>query len=42
MAPELLTSATHNEKVDLWSIGVIVYFLLTGDVPFFGEGQEEV
>ena len=29
-APELYNRENYNEKVDIWSIGVITYMLLTG------------
>ena len=43
MAPELVKNQNYNEKVDIWSTGVIVYQLLSGKVPFetFGEIKEE-
>ena len=41
MAPEMLLSE-HNEKCDMWSIGVIAYFLLSGDMPFYGDTAEEL
>lgn len=41
MAPEMMLSE-HNEKCDLWSIGVIAYFLLSGDMAFFGDTAEEL
>jgi calcium-dependent protein kinase len=41
MAPEMMISE-HNEKCDLWSIGVIAYFLLSGDMAFFGDTAEEL
>ncbi|CAG8450343.1 7365_t:CDS:10 [Ambispora leptoticha] len=34
MAPEILAKEGHGKPVDLWSIGVITYFLLCGYTPF--------
>ena len=34
--PEILQKIDYNEKSDVWSIGVIMYFLLTGEMPTKG------
>eukprot|EP01016_Furgasonia_blochmanni_P016812 TRINITY_DN1981_c0_g1_i3.p1 TRINITY_DN1981_c0_g1~~TRINITY_DN1981_c0_g1_i3.p1 ORF type:complete len:745 (-),score=241.93 TRINITY_DN1981_c0_g1_i3:84-2318(-) len=35
LAPEMLTSQhRHNKTVDIWSVGVLIYELLTGRAPF--------
>lgn len=41
MAPELLKK-NYDEKVDVWAIGCIMYILLSGYYPFFGESLEEI
>lgn len=42
MAPELIKHIKYNEKVDVWSLGVIVFQLLCGSTPFDGKNIEEI
>jgi len=42
IAPEILTGSGYNEKVDVWSAGVILFTLIMGKVPFDGNKDEEV
>jgi calcium-dependent protein kinase len=41
IAPEVLTTS-YNEKCDLWSIGVIMFMMLTGYPPYDGSNEIEV
>ncbi|KAG8073225.1 hypothetical protein GUJ93_ZPchr0006g43246 [Zizania palustris] len=36
MAPEIMLSEKYDAKADLWSIGVILFQLVTGTLPFNG------
>ena len=42
MSPEMVNFDSPNEKTDIWSIGVIAYELLTGEMPFDGDDLEDL
>ena len=39
MAPEVVKGC-YNEKCDVWSVGILLYILLTGQPPFVGTNKE--
>lgn len=41
-APEVLKRKDYDQKIDIWSLGVIFYKLLSGQSPFKGTSMEEI
>ncbi|XP_020909872.1 serine/threonine-protein kinase 33 [Exaiptasia diaphana] len=42
MAPEVIDDLGYSQQCDIWSIGVIMYILLTGQPPFMAETEEKL
>jgi serine/threonine protein kinase len=42
MAPEIIKGDEYGEKVDVWSVGVVCFILLTGTPPFYAKTKKEV
>lgn len=42
VAPEMLREEKYGSAVDMWASGVILFMLLSGRFPFFGESKEEL
>lgn len=42
MAPELVMEQEYDQKVDVWSLGCIMYILLSGAPPFTGKTKEDI
>jgi calcium/calmodulin-dependent protein kinase I len=42
VAPEILTRKPYDQQSDMWSVGCIVFLLLSGNLPFLGRSQKEL
>ena len=47
MAPEILDQKnflkiSYTKKVDIWSLGILVYYICCNSYPFFGENQKSI
>ena len=40
VAPEVIQRNPYNKAVDVWSIGVVMYYLLSGALPFDDENDD--
>lgn len=42
MPPEIVKGESYDEKVDIWSAGIVVYVMLSGRPPFAGKDKPTV
>merc|ERR1719436_69727 len=42
VAPEIIRKESYDERADMWSVGVIMYLLLSGHLPFTGKNAHEL
>jgi serine/threonine protein kinase len=42
MAPEIMNGDNYTSKVDVWSLGTMVYELLVGFAPFTGTDPHDL
>jgi cell cycle serine/threonine-protein kinase CDC5/MSD2 len=40
MAPEILAGKHYGSSVDIWSLGILIYFMLFGEQPFRSMNKE--
>ncbi|CAG9316528.1 unnamed protein product [Blepharisma stoltei] len=42
LAPEILKNQGHDKKVDFWSLGAVLYEMISGAPPFYSKNRNEM
>ena len=42
MAPEVIKDMSYTTGVDMWGLGVVIYILLSGTMPFDGKNEAKI
>jgi serine/threonine protein kinase len=42
VSPEILMRKGYDQQSDMWSVGCIIFLLLSGNLPFMGRSQKEL
>ena len=42
VAPEIVKGENYDQKVDIWSLGIILYIIIYGKPPFNGKNTQEI
>lgn len=42
LAPEIVMTRGHDGAADHWTLGILIYELVTGESPFFFEGMDQM
>ncbi len=42
LAPEMIKESGHDHNLDIWCIGILMFELLTGNIPFQGSDQQSL
>lgn len=42
MPPEVFLELELNEKVDIWALGILLFEMVSGEVPFKGLTKEQI
>lgn len=42
VAPEIIANGGHNQGVDWWALGVLLYEMVTGEHPFYVDGMDQI
>jgi calcium/calmodulin-dependent protein kinase I len=42
VSPEILMRQPYDQQSDMWSVGCIIFLLLSGNLPFLGKNQKEL
>ena len=42
LSPEVLLGKAYDKKVDCWSLGIILYEMLSGVLPFYSDRNDEL